>query len=1223
MKKFRLLAALLAILMLPIGLLVACNDDTPDDPGTEDPGTDNPGTEDPGTDKPEVDNTVYDDDGTGDGYIMFYDFDAAARGDFRVDTKPYSSAFEITTEQEGILYIVDPNAGKTKGALLIQRENTSGAAELKVTASKIDGLTAQHVIEFDIKVGEGYITDTVTLTGVKGTEKHSFLQITPKGVADGDGNLLYTMKGDEGWLHIGLAIDDEARTYNIYVNGGKLTKDAAYKSDAYEKWSSMKTTTYDITTGATDSNLYCYIDNFGISTGYEPKVRDNTKDDVTYTDAIADSLMYYESTKEGYYKLLESAPLSGSSIKKDPYAAGFGLQESFGMNRYNETTGLFTPIVYDYGVELGLYGYGADFGGKAFKLDADNYVYFKPTHEYQFVAKIGGADVTGTYALSGTTSAPQVDLIWNDGILDKTLYGKLNLAENKIAFYTDDDYKEGEAIYALDAAATALPFAGKYYGFTGSNTRIYFIVYDYLGLADIVVEGATAAIGDDVAYTYADGVLKITAGETEYSFTYDAAADTFKYQETTFGIYDAWALMADEYLAAKFTNFASFMSTINPQNMEFAENWNTSLWSKVRFRYYIPEDGINYQSLIVVDTGNSAEGWSYWSAAIKQSKVGWYTYENLVTKMGASRSPDASRINGKWQFTTSGWSNGAPGGTKGTAVDGYSIYIRDFGFVADRSVIVEGPAIGKDTCTHEKDGATTFAPMADPIPGGCVTPGYYALKCSECGATKVDKTKPTSYASGHVVDETAEAIVALPTCETDGRTYKVCAVCGDEVTISVLPATGHDNGQKYDAVTKKMVITCKVCGDSNSFTFDSVLLTSAEKQEKLGLVDNTNIFYVAADKNIGAISSKGNMEFTMKNATVTGLEVNGVYAFEHKRTNVKHTNADSYFDINPMNTIKSGNPIVFEFSVMLGQKASDGRYLFQNINLKDRKVMQADVGSIGVIDVTGELLVQNNTAYSVMLSETEFTHFAFVCKPKTNSLDVYVNGYLRFENLKLSGNARIAELQVEDIRFTMNDKNWDNEVAGEASIYYNNVMFYSAEYPVNMLGVGEPSDSVAEYEGDIALEGVTDGKVTVGAADVALKMPQYTFTSQYVLDFTLTGALEDGALLTGVKNDAYRFEEKEALITVKGDYIYVLDTAICKKSEAADGVKITLELNDVDGNVTVYVDGNAVPGGFISYRDNYYGAAGGSIQGFIFNAAAGAYEVKDFAMYTGVMKTAE
>ena len=73
MKKIRLLALLLALLMLPLGTLFSCKpDDVPDDPDDD---NEQEEPEDPDTGDVNIDN-----DGTRSGYLVFFTFDAAKRG---------------------------------------------------------------------------------------------------------------------------------------------------------------------------------------------------------------------------------------------------------------------------------------------------------------------------------------------------------------------------------------------------------------------------------------------------------------------------------------------------------------------------------------------------------------------------------------------------------------------------------------------------------------------------------------------------------------------------------------------------------------------------------------------------------------------------------------------------------------------------------------------------------------------------------------------------------------------------------------------------------------------------------------------------------------------------------------------------------------------------------------------------------------------------------------
>ncbi len=1209
MKKFRLLAVLLAILMLPISMFVACNEEeTPDDPVVE-PGTETP--EDPvetpdESDEP-VDETVYDADGTGTGYLMFFNFDAAKRGDLRVDTKPYSTYFEVDDKAADVIYIVEPDSGKEKGALLIQREKGAATGAVSIKATNVPGISAQHTVEFDVLVGSQYLTDDLTFYGYKGTEAQPLLKITTKAICDGDGNVLCALDGTKKWVHISIAVDDEARESTIYVDGAMMTSGGAYANSGYGKWSDGVVTDYKFMTGATKTKLYAYIDNFGIADGLTPKVRNEAADDVMFTDTVSDSLMYYESTKEVYFEALSMG--MDANIKQNPYSSGFGLEKTFGMYRYNETTEVFTPITFDLGVEKGNYVYGAAFANKMFKKDDNNWLYFKSNPTLDFVGMIDGAPVSGNYIITdqiGVSEAtPGAKVLYNVE-LDKAYYTKLN-ADGKLDIYTqfqrkDDSYKE-----TWEPVATSLAFDGVEYGYTAEDSRVVFKLYEALKQAELTIDGAVTVAAKEATFVYEGGKLTITADGNAYEFTYDAANDKFTYNGVTFGQYDKWECMADEFLITYYGTYATYKADWKFTAPNFA-NFNHTQWSTFRIRYYVPEESNNIKTMYYIDTGNSASGWSYYSQNI-QKKTGWYEYNGPATGLGKNRDPDMSRHTGVFCITNTGWSM--------TPSDGRGYFFRDFGFIANRSVAVTGPSADKLDCTHEG----TLVP-GDQYAPSCEAIGYYALKCTNCGATQVDKSQPTIVANGHKFDETEYTVYA--SCLQAGYKYKLCTVCGKEVETSTIAATGHKSVSSYDASTKTLSNVCINCGESSSVVLAERMLSGVEKMAELNLTDFNNIIAIRedletevfAEETAGASTQKviTNLEMTMKASRVsTGKLASGEYYLKLERTGSFDSGVDGYFDLNPMNQMGKGVNFVYEFDIMLGDVGENGAYAPLSNTIMNRQGSRYDIAGFQ-IDDKGVLSMRAKTTNTVNLSTENFINIAIAVNVQECNQDLYVDGMLVYENVPFSPTGDMTVFSAEDIRFSFNGNG-----AGQAgaSYYFNNVMFYPAEAPLCVLGVGTAGGS-DEVTGDIALEkdGAAAGaSIAVSGADVALKMPQYTNVTEYIVDFKLTGSLANGDLLVGEKLDINRFTQNKALLYVKDGYIFCLDRAIAEVSNAADGVDIVIKINDATGFVNVLVDGAAVPGGAIAYEADEYGAANSTLTGITFKA--GSYTVSEFSLYTG------
>ncbi len=1243
MKKIRLLAVLLAILMLPLSLLVACKDDTPDPDPDPDPGV-NPGEKDPGEDEEE-----YDKDGAASGYLMFFNFDAAGRGDLRADTKPYSSYLNIDDDAEGVSYIVTNDFAKSGNSLLIQREGSAGAASFELDLAAVNGLGSSHTVEFDVKVGDGYITDDITFFGTKYSGTNNFLKLTAKGVCDGSGNMLYEYTAEDDWLSIAVAIDDAAQTFNIYVNGAKCTSDISYKSnELYGNWTAEPPTLYTFKSGTAKKDFYVHFDNVAILAGTEPTVRVPANDNVTYTATITDKFNVLTlNDKDKYFEMLGKT--YETKVKNSAYGVGVLLSDSYAVVRVNNNTEKYTPVVYDYGVEMGTYIYGADFGNKLFKADDNSYIFFKSNSALEFVGKISGKDIAGTYETFGGDKDPQAELTYKADGADAKLYAKIDIEAGTITVSAKEDYSLNPVVYTADATARSA-FDGKLYGFTVADKRVTVVFYEALGTADLFVESSNGVVADlkNVAYTYANNVATIVDGGTTYAFTYtaDDADGTFAYDGQTFGLFDAWQTMACETLASYFGSYKT-MGNWKAGDDDFKDRFDATAWRKMKVRYFVIDGQSGFNVGFYIDAGNNEGGISYWMKYIGKTETpGWHEFEVDLSTMSGNRSPALERLTGAIQLSYSGWLGNigttdstnakTPDGKDDNARDGYGMIIAEIYFYESRSVAVEGPSADKADCTHTGANGESLFVDNGVVASTCTTLGYTSLKCTNCGATTIDDRYPTLPSSGHVVDDTVAATVVAPTCDVDGYTYKICTVCGEQIVQETIKASGHVNHSYYDSTAEMMRVTCTICGAVSDYAYVETLLTGAEKlaSTQFNSYATKYSFYVAENHNIGSVTSGTNFATKMDgNKATGGVLENGEYYWEFGRATTT-TVTDAFFQFVPSDKMGVGVDFVYELDMMLGAKAANGQYLIMGATAKDRTHygLGAQYGKdIQLFQLVGDGTIvfkekgANNNNLVVQLSEKEYTNIAIAIHPGDNSYDVYVDGYLVYADI-VAAPDDLSQFTLDCLRLSCTSTNQINETEGKASMYFNNIMLYPAEAPICVLT--NNGGVVKEFSGDIALETApktpAGSAVSVTNAPVELSMPQYVVSTKYVLDFKLTAAsLKNGAILSGVKLDEYRFENTLDLITVKGDYIYFLDTAICKVSDAAAGVQITLEADDKAGKTVVYVNGEAVPGGAIEYTADhgYYGSSGAYITSFIFDSEAGAYEITDLAMYTGSLKT--
>ena len=238
MKKIRLLAALLVILMLPLSVMFGCNkpDEDPEDPDTGDEGGETPGGN-TGGGGDQTSSVPADNDGlSGNGYLVMFNFNAAKRGNLNVDVAPYKRFFTVDASKKDTFYAVDDKAGKNgTGALLVQRTNSNDKSNFAFTTTSLgSAFGSQHTLEFDIKLGKGLLGDTLYDIADKSADQ-TLISIAPDGkITDCDGMLLYVADKLEGeWVHIALAVDDRARTYDVYINGVKKAETVSFSNKAY------------------------------------------------------------------------------------------------------------------------------------------------------------------------------------------------------------------------------------------------------------------------------------------------------------------------------------------------------------------------------------------------------------------------------------------------------------------------------------------------------------------------------------------------------------------------------------------------------------------------------------------------------------------------------------------------------------------------------------------------------------------------------------------------------------------------------------------------------------------------------------------------------------------------------------------------------------------------------------------------------------------------------
>ncbi len=1195
MKKIRLLALLLALLMLPIGLLAACDDNKDPEP---DPA--------PTPDDDEEEEIVYD-DGSKTGYLMFFNFDAAATGDLNIKEEPYATFFDVDDTQEGIIYTIDKMQSKTKNSLLIARENSDKNATFSILLEGVKNLSAAHTLEFDMRVKAGCITDTIKLNGTRKGSVQTLIKISVDGIYDSNDAPLYMYEENADWINVALGIDDENGKYTLYVDGVSVASDIKF-SNAYKTWTEGVPEKYTFRSEQDLTDFYFYLDNLGIVSGTKPMCYVEKKE---YIDTVEDEYTVFDSSKENakeaYFEKIST--VFKDVVRNTPYADGakLPLGDIYAMLRYNTETEKFAQITYEYGYEKGEYSdYGAVFGNKAFKADDSNWLYFKANGAREFVGAINGESITGVYSIEGTASAPEAIIKWGrDGVR----YVTYNSATSGISV---SETKDGTGkVYAAEPAAT-LPFGAKTYGYTTADKRVYFTVYEYLNKADLIIEGEGAATLIGTAYTYENGVLKIGTHE----FTY--AEGQFTYEGKTFGVLNEWELMDCEEYWVKYSNYKSNAEL--QYTVDDLSDWNYAAWDTFKVTVYVPDGMAGYSYGIYFDC--SAEGSDKEKALVSytRSKLseGWNELSFKLSNLTSIGEATKADFNGKVYIKTSGVLNEIgvleDGTYNGKAEDGFSLYISKIEFVETRSFVMEGPAEGKENCTHEGK----LVPVDEMIEGGCFDHKYYVLKCSDCGATKLDESKGYIVAMGrHTYAENAEVFTSAPACTENGYNYVLCDACGERVKFDEIDATGHDYDVNHDATTNIITGICKTCGFTRSEPYVAdALLSGVEKLALLGVDPETCMAGLVVDNGINDgtfVNIQGRYATSPGNLKLTTIQTaKGLFGIKIEQMGAQ----TGYIELQPK-TLDYSKSFVFEISIMLGPKGKDDKYL--KVDILNIYRGSGTLGQNFCYITEDGYFKTHDEKISFALSEDKFTNIAMHIDQFEKINRIYVDGkYVGEAKFDVSPN-RIDGIDfIRNIRFLPKAY---TEGSG-STVYINDFIFYEADEPVCVLGGLGGDDLEIEHSGDVALD--DDGIIDVSGSDVRLDMPIYTVTTKYVLDFVLKGDFKDGAILTGRKLDEYRFENEYDLITVKDGYIYYLDMAICSVAEAntENGVRIALETNDKTGKTSVYVNGTAIEGGTVKYpaSTSYYGAPESYIIGYIFKAdSATEYKVEDFKMYTGVL----
>jgi hypothetical protein len=1148
MKKVRILSAVMAILMLPLATLFACGETiilTPDPETIID--VNNP---------PKGDDVTPDNDGTKDGYHLFYTFDAHVLGNLK-GVEPYTP-FITTTEVLGGNYVIKAkkDSATDKALEIIRAAGSFTSPEVTFDLKTISAFGPKHVIEFDLRWEKGLIMDMLTFKGSKTGDDTPFLKADNNGVYDGGGTLLYN--GEPGWLKIQIAIDDEACVYDLYINGVKKLHRSPYVTTSYVGWDEEKAAKYVFTVaGGAGFDVTCGIDNFGVR-GIESL--DNiefTSADITYKDSYKENVPFITVTHDGVVEFINNSGKAGivstdmgsalclSAIKEN--GSGTADDEFIDVQRHwGYENGAITEI------EKAVWS-PSWIGNMTFDLGNGEKLFFSADPDYTVTI---GDEYVGTYSTETFSGAHQATIKWAN----------------------DKPYKIGE-----------------------------FEMKDAIVLTETVGEGDEAKEVTTSIVFYEDGFRE--QGSEIGTFNVTETTDPYVYNPV---------IPEGATPVFKFNNFAT-IGTVSWFPEDLVESFDPDIYDSFVFTFYATKEMVEaqYTFLFQFITGKSpADGKDcYYSVEVGVARgvykytEGWNTIEMRVTDGGKNREVDWSGFQ-KIAIAFGGWSNG-PFATKGTAADGCAMYIKEFGFKSSRSVVVDGPETGKEGCTH-----TAFTPVEEPVPATCVTGSYYLKKCNDCGATMVDTSRDINLPNGHNY-EGAESVTVDPTCDANGYTYITCVDCKFEKVTATTSKNAHEFTTEFDwnALIKKQ--TCKICGLSSTSNIVKEMPTIPEKVAALEAAGET-IRYFYCDKttntdyikdgttNASLNSSDVNFAYNMKYAKLETVQLpNGDYGFEHTRYG--SSGDDSYIELNLDNRFGVAASHVVEFSLMLGKKSESGSYTSATIAQFDRNGVGSNC-SVGTLNTDGTITLGG---FKFTLSDEVMNHFIIVFKPKANAYDVYINSELVVEGKTMySDVATSSKFLANDFRIA-NLSTKTGEIG--ASYIFNDFIAYTGDGPINLL---PEEDDVIETTGDVTLLGSNNAAftgATISNTAVKATLPNGVLTTKYVMemDLSATGTLADGALMNIVKL-VKGFEEKLAVLEVKNNKLYSMGVLV---ADTINGAKVAVVCDDQNNVITVYVNGTAIITDY-KYTAGAYADASEYINNVEFEAV-GNYTVSNFKFYTG------
>lgn len=1282
MKKIRLLALLLALLMVFSVVLVACGDDgeEPKKPSTTPGGNDDDDDDDDqgGGNS----NVVMDNDGSRTGYEMYFHFNAAEVGRFpalsysatadkymEYQRAPYSTYFNAPNKGGGSYRIEKKVGSDTDGCLLIHREegsNTDPFIDI-LAGTALGNLDNMHTLSFKVRLEDGLCGSSSIVRGrkvVSGTTAFmDFLRIDNASLYDCNGGTVYGPESDgyaQGWHTIHLFINDDARTYNIYVDGYKVTKNPiAYNNVNYPASDGAIVDVYRISIEANASRTaetFLYLDDIFVQ---------NTNTDTEYIKGenfLGGGLVHYDSItatyKNGLFTpsvdfMLERLALNGADkYRQEIFSSKLSMAGASALAK-KTADGEVVDLFEDYGVYLGYYDKVSEFvnGDKSVNVWSERvggkYVgkiaYVEDTTDEDAVAAIA------TYTIETVKGENVIVFAW-DGVtpsIGDALLGCARFDETTgvLAFYADDQSTDIIATFKLNKSVV-----GNTYTSADAAYSVEFI-------DDALVDATLDGVDGEFAYVVNDdGTITVIVDETDDSknvtLTFVAGKNTVLYGETKLlppvAKIDTTLAKGEKYVAGfgdyKSTNKSIFQVAETSFVDGFKDPAVFSQYTKILFKFYASKEMVNdnYKFLVYVNCGNNEGGISYYSidfmpnSTVRPYVAGWNTYVLDIASFGKSRTPDLVRFGGL-ELAMSGWSNGIPA-TAGTATDGYYMYVEELTFITTASETFRNAADGMSACKHEnselvyvgiEEGKTAYSCGH----AYCAHGDYYINKCSDCGF----ETPVADYISKSNAIHNYSNVLQIknPKCGVDGYSYYACEDCGYENVQETYPALSHVYYEESEVEGNYIVknLLCTVCGSKSRTQGYSELIEFTQKIYDSKIPSGQYLYYDGRNASFSyGVHTQNGQTFTDNTARIFEIthkftkfeaketkEGSGIFGIEYSRnpdSDAASYFLDAYIDVNTAKDANSilvpmGTRFVCEIDLMLGNKGADGKYPTISSSFMDRGWNGSNGAHVGMFNINTDGVFTFGT-YTLELSDTKFTNFAFYFKPDENVIELYVNGVLTATKAIATTVEKAMTFLPCDWRTTY-VANKTNEMG--ASFWLNNICYYITNSGPACVLIDKSDITNANREVKLQNERLEEltYPLTVDAADVVGYVPADYRNDKYVFEATFNGAdLADGVLLEGWKrNNGYDYYEN--LLEVKDGKIYCCGVLISKTTE---NVKIALLLNDVNKGVSVYVNGELIPGGSFAYNNAFY-AESNAIKGFVFKSGIGSYTVDGVRVYSG------